>query len=713
MAQDFRWHWIAPRFREGLIGRVARDRVEVGDGSIDVPGGPLVEAGCVAETRLRRGALVAATTVEALVAASRVEELRRCAEEGAGFMRLAGHADPALVYLMILAFGDTQHVRAKLRAGDLLANAKAWKHLLGDLVEAEKCLRDAESKASSSLDFIAVAEAWGSVKNDAADLRRCLGAAEGRAATLDDVLAVAVAWSRLGDDVVSAQRGIDRARAKEDSTRILIPCARAWRLLGDEAAAKKTLAEAEARADGGADLAACASGHLDIFGDEAAFRRCLDQATQVNGWRWVAAAWKDAGDTAAARATLEDADQRADSETLAGVADAWKNLMGEADRGRRSLGTAESRATGTRAWAAAAAGWKRIFSDDNEMKRCLGEMEKHAKETLEWCECADYSAEAGDTEGARRCLASGQEKAQASADFVALARVWQKLSPGAPEVVKNLGEADAKAADVTMLVAAASAWHELLADGERARAALTRAESDATGGWSSIAHAWVRVLGDMAAARRCLGEAEKHATDAAHWTALGAAFDRILEDEAESRRCRVTAMEIQAGGDVSECARGWRRILDDDEARRRLKARETSAAGVEAWEKLAAAWKSVFDDESEAHRCDEWVGRWRTVQTAMDARDWTAYARTWREILPEENEARARLKTVEEGATSLSDWTAFARAWKRVFDDDAEARRCMAQAESKARFKSDWKTCGEAWRDLGQYADAQRCSDHR
>jgi hypothetical protein len=37
----------------------------------------------------------------------------------------------------------------------------------------------------------------------------------------------------------------------------------------------------------------------------------------------------------------------------------------------------------------------------------------------------------------------------------------------------------------------------------------------------------------------------------------------------------------------------------------------------------------------------------------------------------------------------------------------------MEMAESKARFKSDWRLCGDAWRDLGQYGDAQRCSDHR
>jgi hypothetical protein len=172
-------------------------------------------------------------------------------------------------------------------------------------------------------------------------------------------------------------------------------------------------------------------------------------------------------------------------------------------------------------------------------------------------------------------------------------------------------------------------------------------------------------------------------------------------------------MELQAGDDIAEHARGWRRILDDDEARRRLKTREAAATGQEAWQRLAAAWRDVFGDESEAARCDEWVARWRRVQAAMDACDWTTYARTWLEILADEPEARRRLKGVEERASSLSDWHGFARAWKRAFDDDAEARRCMEMAESKARFKSDWRLCGDAWRDLGQYSDAQRCSDHR
>jgi hypothetical protein len=37
----------------------------------------------------------------------------------------------------------------------------------------------------------------------------------------------------------------------------------------------------------------------------------------------------------------------------------------------------------------------------------------------------------------------------------------------------------------------------------------------------------------------------------------------------------------------------------------------------------------------------------------------------------------------------------------------------MESAEGLARFKSDWKVCAEAWRDVGNYAEAQRCSDHR
>jgi hypothetical protein len=188
----------------------------------------------------------------------------------------------------------------------------------------------------------------------------------------------------------------------------------------------------------------------------------------------------------------------------------------------------------------------------------------------------------------------------------------------------------------------------------------------------------------------------------------------VLSDDAESRRCRVHEMEIQAGDDLVACARGWRRILGDDgEARRRLKEREAKASGVASWELLGTAWREVFSDETEAHRCGEWVDRWRLVEKAMNAGDWTTYARTWREILGDEQQARARLKGAEESARSLSDWAAFARAWKRIFEDEAETRRCMESAEGLARFKSDWKVCAEAWRDVGNYAEAQRCSDHR
>jgi hypothetical protein len=719
MGRDFRWYWTAPRYREALSGRVANDRVEVGGGSIDAPAAPLVEAGCVAETRWRRGKLMAVTSIDALIAAGRTEELRRCAEEGSqgAWLRLSAGADPATVYLMVLAFGDSQAARARLRAAeagsvaDLCQTAKAWKHLLGEAGEAERCLRAAEEKSASAGDLVACAEAWMSVGANA-EMRRCLGAAEGRAAGLDDMLAVGLAWARLADDGIGFQRGIERALVKNDDTATLIAIARAWRSVGDDAAARKTMQEAESRASSGADQAACAGGELEIFGDEAAFRRCLDQATQVGGWRWVAETWHHAGDEAAARATLEEADGRADTATLVGCAEAWKNLLGDGERGRRTLGTAESRATGTREWAACAAAWKRIYADENETKRCLGEMEKHAKETADWAQIATYTADV-DEERAKKCLERGQEAARSSADFVVLARGWQKLQPS--EVTRCLEEADKRAEDVAALCQAATAWQELLSDGKRARAVLTRAEAGAAdqGGWTTIAHAWARIVGDPEAARRCMAEAERRVTEAVHWTALGNAFERILGDDAESRRCRVKAMELLAGDDIGECASGWRRILDDDEARRRLQAREADATGVEAWEKLAAAWKNVFADDASVQRCSEWIERWRRVQVALDANDWTSYARTWREILPDEAEARGRLKSVEERANSVSDWSAFARAWKRVFEDDAEARRCMEAAESKARFKSDWKLCGEAWRDLGQYGEAQRCADHR
>jgi hypothetical protein len=717
---EFRWYFTAPRFGAALAARVAVDGVRVGEGTIEASGAALVTAGCVRDERWQRGQLVARTSVDALIAAGRRDELARCAADAA-FFQLAGKTDPAIVYLLVHAFGDGAAVRARLAAqpatvASRCATAKAWQHLLHDAEAAGRELQAAESESKSAADFLACAEAWMSVRGDQAALRRCLNAADARASKLDDVVAVSLQRGRLADDSDGAARGLERAGTLGADSETAITCARAWRSLLTESEAQKAMRDAEARAKDGADWAACATAHLEIFGDDAAARRCLSEATARAGWRWAAAAWMAAGNEAAARGCLDEAGERADTETLAGCAATWKDVLGDAERGRRCLSQAESRATGTRAWAACAAAWKRTFADDGEMRRCLGEMEKHARETAEWSECAAYSFEAGDAEGARRCLANGQKAAKSSADFASCARIWHRLQPGAPEAAQLLAEADTRADDIAALVNVATEWHGLAADGGKARAALGRAEALAQekGGWSSIAHAWARTLGDRDAARRCLGEAEKRATEAAHWGALGVAFERILDDADESRRCRVREMELQAGGDLVECARGWRRILADAaEARRRLKDKESGANGVEAWQSLSAAWRSVFGDDAEAARADEWVERWKTVQRALDARDWTAFARTWREILPEEPEARRRLQDAEQHASTMVDWTAFARAWKRVFEDDAETRRCMLEAEGKARFKSDWKVCGEAWRDVGEYAEAQRCSEHR
>ncbi len=434
---NFRWDWLAPTFRSALVERVARDAVGIAGAVVATDGAALVEAGCVHDWAWQAGRLVAASTVDALIACRRKEALALVAEAGpnASFFKLVGDA-PApstIAYLLVLAFGDTTHVRAQLCAAAgaapsvdvLCATAKAWRHLLHDAEEAGRWLATAEQKSDATAGFLAVAEARGSVQGDAGEIIRCLRLAQGRATKLVDTLALARGWLTLAGDEEATREALERATALAHDSTTLAACSRAWHTLLPQAPeARALLAEAEAVVQSGADLAACAALHRDVFGDDEGARRTIDAASARAAFGAAAAAWKSVfGDDAAAQKTLQEAEEKGDAEALAGCAEAWKTVLGDDDRGRRTLQLAETRATSCKAWGAVAAAWKRTFAETAEVKRCLGEMEKRAASTVDWTECAAQSLEVDDAEGARRCLGRGEEAAKVSADFLAVAYV--------------------------------------------------------------------------------------------------------------------------------------------------------------------------------------------------------------------------------------------------------------------------------------------------
>ena len=175
-------------------------------------------------------------------------------------------------------------------------------------------------------------------------------------------------------------------------------------------------------------------------------------------------------------------------------------------------------------------------------------------------------------------------------------------------------------------------------------------------------------------------------------------------------------MKSETDEDLVECAHGWKRLFGDvklDVARQRLRDREARAEGEIVWTEIARAWSEGFGDPAEQERAQLWAGRWKTVDKAAAAGDWTSFAQSWKEILGDVDLAKARLRAAEERANTLAEWAAFGVAWHRVFEDLEESKRCIKAAEGKTRFKSDWKTVAEAWRQIGDYGEAQRCLDHR
>ncbi len=720
------WYWIHPSLAQSLAERVATDLVHVDGKPLALDGRSLVQAGAVRTVELLRGRLVVSTTIEALVAGNlRDAALALVAAGGAteapSVLGLVGRGHPALVILMHRVFGHTPGLATVLPVGESIAAlcdaARLWRHLLDNRDESARLLNACAERAKAPADLLDCAAAAASTgDNDAA--RRLYDRARTAASSVDDRLLLARAAVWLFGDAQAATRLFATLLAEQGSTDVLCKVAATARLILSDEAAERYLADAETAATTPRAWARCAEARHLVFGDDAGAKRNLDAALAAQGWSEVALVQARAfGDEAAARQTLAAAEIDGGSAALGACAAAWLALWKDADHARTTLKLAESRAKTSADWAACAAAYNELFADVAEVKRCLGELEKGAATTADWNTAARYWIDVLKDNGeAGRCVGRAEEVATMPSDFLACARNRHAIGGAAPDIARSLVAAEERSKDISELVSVAVEWWKLCGDEQRARATLTRAEGQI---WSieqavTIARGYATAFNDAAAVRKALQLGEKKAHEAPHFGVLARAYKDLLGDDAEAQRWSIAEMEAEAGDDLVECARGWRRILGDGEAaRQRLRDREATAEGEAAWERIANAWRDGFGDAEEAERALLWAGRWKMVDKAMAAGDWTAYAQSWKEILGEVEPAKARLRTAEERANTLAEWASFGVAWHRVFEDLDEAKRCIKTAEGKTRFKSDWKVVAEAWRQIGDYGEAQRCLDHR
>jgi hypothetical protein len=718
-----RWQWLAPEVEEALRACAAGAVVRVDGQMSPLPAAPLLDAGCVASWRFEQGRLVIDTSLAALIAAEQTEALRGAVETGHPFTALSGRLSPTSLYLLVRALGDgpaTRRLCSTVANGwdDSLEVARAWALLLGDRTEAERLLTAAEASVPSLEGAIRLAAAYAAVLEGARAseaVERCLErAARVHGAPLERA-ELAQARAAYAADSHGARRDLE-ALAATGGWQALLAAAAGWRLCLFDPERALAWIEATEQLGTAEALAWAAAARAQLLGDAAGVTRDLDAARALGGHCFVARVLvRSLSDEAGARATLEEAERTLGSAPLSACAEVWLQLFHDEGRARGCLRAAEGRAQGASDWVACAAVWKDRLGALDEVRRCLAEIERHATSAADWIGCVRYSVDVGEVESARRCLGRAEEVSASASELIDCARAWEALIPGGPDRDRCLVASEAKAEGLGLLVCA-EGWVVVGGASERAADCIARAAREVVTVPERIvvAQSWARVLGRSAEARALLESARQSASTEAHWAALAVAFDELLGDAAVATDCRVREMELGAGDDLVALATGWRRILGDTEdSRGRLRAREQSASGIEAWERLVEAWQRGFSDETEVARCQEWVERWRIVEQAMQAGDWTAFARAWREILGDEEAARARLRAVEERARVLTDWTAFARAWSRVFEDADEARRCMLEAEGLARFKSEWKQCSEGWRDIGNYAEAERCANHR
>lgn len=722
------WFSIDSTLAASLATQVAADRVRVDGRELALDGRPLCTNGAVKSVALERGQLIVETTLEALIAANARDAIFAIAaassaasSEGANVLGLVGQGHPALVVLLHRVFGQTPAVATAIAADDSLVArldaARLWRLLLGNQEEANRLLGLAIDQAKGTTELVACAAAARSIgANEAA--RRVLDHAKANARSVDDQLAVVLAAVWLFGDRVAATRTFAALLAEHPGAATRCRVAAITRRIGGPDAAAQLLDEAEAAADDAHALALCAEARLQVLGDEAAARKGLDAAQAKLGFGDVARVLaRTFHDEAAAKDMLAAAEKSGSSAALTDAAGVWLALWQDVARSKATVKLAEEAAKTSGDWAACAAAWNTLFADTAEVKRCLAELEKGATTTADWNAAAGYWIDVlKDNQEAARCVGRAEEVAASSRDFLACARNRHAIGGSIEDIARSLTQSEERSKEIGDLSRIASAWHTLARDDQKARATLARAEAQA---WAipqfvQIAQTYRETLGDPDAARKTLVVAAHKAQESAHFGALARAYKEILQDDAETTRWQLAEMEADAGPDLVECARGWRRILGDGEAaRQRLREREATAEGEETWRRIALAWSDGFEDAAEADRAVVWAERWKTVDKAMEAKDWVAFGQSWKEILNDTEQAKARLRAAEERANTLAEWAAFGVAWHRVFEDLVEAKRCIKQAEAKTRFKSDWKSVAEAWRQIGDYGEAQRCLDHR
>jgi len=489
--------------------------------------------------------------------------------------------------------------RDSYRVPRIINAAKCWMLVLGDELEARKCLEAAPSKRHA-------AEAWLALFDDEGEAYRCL---EEREAHLDN----AYAWVRSAWD---------------------------WFILfGDTVNVRRCLNQAEAGAKDGGEWIRCAEAWQDLLFESDRARHSLEQAeAAVSELKY---SWGRVGEWVS-------------------FAEAWKRLLGDESAVARCLEQAEKDAQDRKDpgnWCECAAARKELLGDVQETRRCLEQAETTAKDANDWSKCAElWHTCVEDRHRVRDCLQQAEAETLGISAWLDRAKMWKELLDDTLEVQRCVEQAETGASSASDWGACAASWHTLLADGRRARYCMQKAEAAtaAAGDWLNLASHWKELFGNVQEIRRCLEQAEAVSESGPDWQHCAEYWNALLGDEHAVRRCLKQA---EALTDIPLLwfflATAWKDQLADDGAVRRCL--ESAEAGIvhrqslgrskvfrssDLWAQCARDWKLLLNDHRRACRCLR-----QAEATAESASDWSDCANVWQKFMMDQREAdRCRKK---------------------------------------------------------------------
>ena len=688
----YRWHHLASGAEAGFRSRARNDSMVV-DGwrieGIDVAG--LFDAGCVRTVTCAAGAVVAETTVDALLAAGRFDALGRWLEVRGPTL------DPLLELIRERSAGGPSpelRVRAERELAGrrpTLQRALFQAHGLGNRGAARGTLEALEARARGTYAWCDLARGWAAL----GDAERCRAMIE-RASTSTvwrhDWLCLADARLVCLGDEGGAADCLDTAARLVDGDSALVETAHRWiALLHDRGRAETAARLAEKRLrirshrvspDSAMlpDMACGVDGHSLLrlanllkgpLGDDFSARAVDSTAgkhrtglpVENDLARYVV--FGDGTDPERLAADIESAAEECPCSTVLRLVVPLLELTGERANALRLLRVAESKARESADWNSLAYKAKEL-GEGRSLRRYLELAERQAKEAGHWMFAATAWCQLlGERERARTCL----ETAEKSLTHNSLGVGWSSL---------------------------ASRYADDLGDLDRARDYLLRAEERArtVNRWADQADGWLR-LGDRPRARECLARAEAQVRKPYEWMSLAQKWRVAIPEPRHAIRCLLESERTTGDQkpDLRQTARTWVSMFGDLRAARRcLAAEQETATSVWTYTALAAEWSGLLDEEPRARTCFE-----RAAETATRHGEWLDIARASDMLGYEPGSVREALGAAEDACADIKSLLVVARYWLAHTRDPAAARACIERGEKMAEKSGDWLQLATGW----------------